>query len=100
MTENKKLWTLDGYYFNDQQYPADKIGVWIKAGGKRIRYTADYYPCGFHGYMSKPINIYGHNMICIPVKFRRVHTVGRQDDRKVLVAYEMKIPTNWRKYIR
>ena len=94
---DKKDWSLKCTW-NLEDYTDAKIGVWIKATKGRIRLKRDkFYPKGFHAYFTHP-KLYG--ACIIPVEFRCIHTVGTQDRRKVLVAYEMKIPKNWRKYVQ
>jgi hypothetical protein len=98
-TNDPKLWVLkNGQVGNDVWTD----GVWVKAKGRRLGYESWIsYPRGFHGYADKVAYFRrADNYIIIPVKFRRIHTVGTQHHRKVLVAYEMMIPKNWRKYIR
>ena len=96
-SEDRIHWKLKDMY--DRIYSEAEIGVWIKASkgeikgynyGKLIK-----YPKGFHGYVAG--KNYWDNVI--PVEFRRIHTVGTQAGNKILVAYEMRIPKNWRKYV-
>jgi hypothetical protein len=97
-TNDPKLWVLkNGQINNDDVWTDDKTGVWVKANEG---WVMNHYPRGFHGYAGKTAYYVENDHIIIPVKFRRIHTVGTQYQRKVLVAYEMMIPKNWRKYIR
>jgi hypothetical protein len=99
--DDPKLWVLKNGQVRDDVWTDDKTGVWVKAEGRRLGYESwRSYPQGFHGYADKAAYYVENDHIIIPVKFRRIHTVGTQYNRKVLVAYEMMIPKNWRKYIR
>jgi hypothetical protein len=96
-SDDPKDWKLK-CSFTSHVYTDNEIGVWIKASKGRIVSTYHYYrsyPEGFHAYSTR-------RRFCrdIPVEFRRIHTVGTQGNSKVLVAYEMRIPKNWRKYVR
>jgi hypothetical protein len=100
---DKKDWNLYcGWAL--EVYPEDKIGIWIKASKGRIVMDDENskYPQGFHAYARELRLPWPHNTKRnrIPVEFRCIHTVGTQSGEKVLVAYEMRIPKNWRKYVR
>jgi hypothetical protein len=95
-TGDKSKWVLEAYYYTGITFPDAKTGVWVKAKGARIGCGKYKYPHGFHAYAKKP----KHRANGIPVKFRRIHTIGTQSGEKVIVAYEMMIPKNWRKYVR
>ena len=46
---NKSI-SLSGQYHGE--YPAGKIGVWIKANKGKLRNGKHSYPHGFHGYVT------------------------------------------------
>ena len=82
-------------------------GKWIKATEGRICFGdingLDSYPKGFHGSSSQRgvrKGLHYNYYVLIPVEFRRVHTKGKERGLSVLVAYEMRVPRNWRKYIK
>jgi hypothetical protein len=83
-------------------YQKEDWGVWLKTPKTRRKIRTDANPdkgyrAGFHGWKRKPCN--NHDNL-IPVEFRRIHTLGKQDGIDVYVAYEMRIPKNWKKYIK
>lgn len=97
-----------------QDHKVRAAGVWLKA--KRIKISSDeiayttcpacqhssskykHYLTGFHGYKRK--GDVRHMSVLIPVKFRKVRTIGIQYGYPTLVADEMMIPKNWKKYIK
>lgn len=101
---------LVGLYTRQDGKPV-KPGIWLKAkkqvidssDGKYITCNAcgnralkrKTYTTGFHGYTKKR---HGYNLV--RVEFRKVRTIGTQDRASVLVADEMRVPKDWKKYIK
>jgi hypothetical protein len=105
-SSDPKDWKLTSEFQQDK-YTDDKLGVWLTAakgvinGGKHGNFT---YDRGFHAYGKRIKDTEGvynkRYSILIPVEFRYIHTVGKQSNKPVLVAYQMRIPKNWRKYVK